>query len=163
LLEEFGPPVPAGGEQPQAVNEHDRRAPGGVRTIHLLRLVLGDRRMLFVLHGAPPAIDGSDPPRISHPRPHREIGQMRRYAPGGRMAERTKATVLKTVSGATRSRVRIPVLPPRTANSRDARRAQTSSLRSSRWRRCFQNSVSASSASSKRSSPKTAESSERRL
>src|SRR5438552_12382405 len=30
----------------------------------------------------------------------------------GRMAERTKATVLKTVSGATRSRVRIPVLPP---------------------------------------------------
>ena len=28
------------------------------------------------------------------------------------MAERTKATVLKTVSGATRSRVRIPVLPP---------------------------------------------------
>src|SRR4051812_40830583 len=29
----------------------------------------------------------------------------------GRMAERTKATVLKTVSGATRSRVRIPVLP----------------------------------------------------
>jgi hypothetical protein len=30
------------------------------------------------------------------------------------MAERTKATVLKTVSGATRSRVRIPVLPPST-------------------------------------------------
>ena len=33
------------------------------------------------------------------------------------MAERTKATVLKTVSGATRSRVRIPVLPPRTGSS----------------------------------------------
>src|SRR6266496_1804206 len=29
----------------------------------------------------------------------------------GRVAERTKATVLKTVSGATRSWVRIPVLP----------------------------------------------------
>jgi hypothetical protein len=29
----------------------------------------------------------------------------------GRMAERTKATVLKTVSGATRSWVRIPLLP----------------------------------------------------
>jgi hypothetical protein len=29
------------------------------------------------------------------------------------MAERTKATVLKTVSGATRSWVRIPLLPPR--------------------------------------------------
>jgi hypothetical protein len=28
------------------------------------------------------------------------------------VAERTKATVLKTVSGATRSWVRIPVLPP---------------------------------------------------
>jgi hypothetical protein len=28
------------------------------------------------------------------------------------MAERTKATVLKTVSGATRSWVRIPLLPP---------------------------------------------------
>ena len=32
--------------------------------------------------------------------------------PLGRMAERTKATVLKTVSGATRSWVRIPLLPP---------------------------------------------------
>ena len=37
-----------------------------------------------------------------------------RYPPRGRMAERTKATVLKTVSGATRSWVRIPLLPPPT-------------------------------------------------
>ena len=36
------------------------------------------------------------------------VGSMR----PGRMAERTKATVLKTVSGATRSWVRIPLLPP---------------------------------------------------
>ena len=38
------------------------------------------------------------------------------------MAERTKATVLKTVSGATRSRVRIPVLPPREVSSCGAHR-----------------------------------------
>ena len=35
-----------------------------------------------------------------------------RTMPCGRVAERTKATVLKTVSGATRSWVRIPPLPP---------------------------------------------------
>ena len=37
------------------------------------------------------------------------------------MAERTKATVLKTVSGATRSWVRIPLLPPRASVSRPFR------------------------------------------
>jgi hypothetical protein len=36
----------------------------------------------------------------------------------GRVAERTKATVLKTVSGATRSRVRIPALPPPSTHRR---------------------------------------------
>src|SRR5439155_11772912 len=35
------------------------------------------------------------------------------------MAERTKATVLKTVSGATRSRVRIPVLPQESMRMHD--------------------------------------------
>jgi hypothetical protein len=34
------------------------------------------------------------------------------------MAERTKATVLKTVSGATRSWVRIPLLPPKPSDDR---------------------------------------------
>src|SRR5439155_24890668 len=61
LLEELRPPIPAAGEQPQSVNEHDWRAPDRVRTIHLLRLVLGDRRVLLVLHAAPPAVVASDP------------------------------------------------------------------------------------------------------
>jgi hypothetical protein len=45
--------------------------------------------------------------RLSLPRP----GGCR-YASAGRVAERTKATVLKTVRGVSPSRVRIPVLPP---------------------------------------------------
>lgn len=45
-----------------------------------------------------------------------------RYPSSGRMAERTKATVLKTVSGATRSWVRIPLLPPTDGARRSLRR-----------------------------------------
>ena len=46
----------------------------------------------------------------------------------GRMAERTKATVLKTVDGATRSWVRIPVLPPETISDLHVRQRCPSSF-----------------------------------
>jgi hypothetical protein len=41
----------------------------------------------------------------------RTLPTRRGTLPGGRMAERTKATVLKTVDGATHPWVRIPLLP----------------------------------------------------
>ncbi len=66
------------------------------------------------------------------------------YPAYGRMAERTKATVLKTVSGATRSWVRIPLLPPissRTVRARRVRpwlpRFDTSFRPDQRCRRCI--------------------------
>ena len=48
LLEDRRPAVPAARQQPEAVDEDDRRAPRRVRRLDLLRLVLGDRRHALV-------------------------------------------------------------------------------------------------------------------
>ena len=49
--EHLGPPVPAAGQQPQAVDEHDGRTPGGVGAGHLLFGCLGHDA-----HHRPPAV-----------------------------------------------------------------------------------------------------------
>src|SRR5215216_604746 len=62
VLEQLGPAIPAVGQQPQAVHEHHRRAPGLVGALALLQLVLGDRHV--ARRGARPGIGHGGPPVV---------------------------------------------------------------------------------------------------